>query len=83
MLIRHQDKDGAMTASLTVIEVDITALALDAIVNAASKAVRTLAFPTISTGGFGFPVDRAAPIAVGTVAAAMVEYAHLGEVVFA
>ena len=50
---------------------------------AATKAVRTLAFPTISTGVYGFPVDRAAGIAVGTVAAAMVEYTHLEQVMFA
>lgn len=29
---------------------------------------RTVSFPAISTGIFGFPADRAAPIAVGTVA---------------
>jgi O-acetyl-ADP-ribose deacetylase (regulator of RNase III) len=34
---------------------------------AAAHGLRTLAFPAISTGVYGFPADRAARIAVGTV----------------
>lgn len=34
---------------------------------AAANRVRSLAFPAISTGIYGFPPERAAPIAVGTV----------------
>jgi O-acetyl-ADP-ribose deacetylase len=36
---------------------------------AAEMQLRSIAFPSISTGIYGFPVDRTAPIAVGTVAA--------------
>lgn len=36
---------------------------------------RTVAFPAISTGIYGFPPDRAAPIAVGTVAEVLTEMA--------
>jgi O-acetyl-ADP-ribose deacetylase len=36
---------------------------------AAANRLRSLAFPAISTGIYGFPPDRAARIAVGTVAA--------------
>jgi O-acetyl-ADP-ribose deacetylase (regulator of RNase III) len=36
---------------------------------AAELGCRTVAFPAISTGVYGFPVDRAARIAVATVAA--------------
>ena len=32
------------------------------------NGLRTIAFPSISTGIFGFPIDRAAPIALGTAA---------------
>jgi O-acetyl-ADP-ribose deacetylase (regulator of RNase III) len=32
---------------------------------AAANGVRTIAFPSISTGIYGFPIERAAPIAVG------------------
>jgi O-acetyl-ADP-ribose deacetylase len=34
---------------------------------AREHAFRTLAFPSISTGIYGFPIDRAAPIAIRTV----------------
>lgn len=34
---------------------------------AAANGVRSLAFPAISTGVYGFPPERAAPIAAGTV----------------
>jgi len=35
---------------------------------AAEHGLRTVAFPSISTGAYRFPVARAAPIALGTVA---------------
>src|SRR5690348_11356278 len=34
---------------------------------AQENAVRSIAFPSISTGIYGFPIDRAAPIALGEV----------------
>ena len=37
---------------------------------ARQHGLRTVAFPAISTGIFGFPIDQAAPIALGTVAEA-------------
>jgi O-acetyl-ADP-ribose deacetylase (regulator of RNase III) len=36
---------------------------------AVRKGVRTIAFPSISTGAYGFPVDRAARIAIGEIRA--------------
>jgi O-acetyl-ADP-ribose deacetylase (regulator of RNase III) len=38
---------------------------------AAERRIATIAFPSISTGIYGYPVQEAAPIAVGTVAAAL------------
>ena len=38
---------------------------------ARQHGLRTVAFPSISTGIFGFPIDRAAPIALGTAAEAV------------
>lgn len=35
---------------------------------ARAHGLRTIAFPAISTGAYGYPVEEAAPIAVGTVA---------------
>ena len=35
---------------------------------ALSKKIRTIAFPSISTGAYGYPVERAAKTALGTVA---------------
>ncbi|MGQ9779612.1 MAG: O-acetyl-ADP-ribose deacetylase [Bacillota bacterium] len=35
---------------------------------AAEHGIRSISFPAISTGAYGFPIERAAPIALGTVA---------------
>lgn len=34
---------------------------------AAAEGCRTIAFPSISTGVYGYPIDRAAPLAIETV----------------
>jgi O-acetyl-ADP-ribose deacetylase len=49
---------------------------------AKGHAVRSLAFPAISTGVYGFPADRAARIAVGVVAEALEGDAHFARVIF-
>lgn len=49
---------------------------------AAAAGCRSLAFPAISTGIYGFPAERAAPIAVGAVAAALERLPRLEDVVF-
>jgi len=50
---------------------------------AAAKSARSIAFPAISTGAYGFPVERAADIAVGTVYAALPGHPTIERVVFA
>ena len=47
---------------------------------AAERGVRTIAFPSISTGAFGFPVARAARIAIATTLAFLRENALPGDV---
>jgi O-acetyl-ADP-ribose deacetylase (regulator of RNase III) len=44
--------------------------------------LRTIAFPAISTGIYRFPLDRAAPIAVGEVRRFLAADARLERVVF-
>lgn len=34
---------------------------------AAEKGIKSIAFPSLSTGAYGFPVERAAPIALSTI----------------
>jgi O-acetyl-ADP-ribose deacetylase (regulator of RNase III) len=49
---------------------------------AANKGVLSLAFPSISTGIYGYPIELAARVAVATVRASLEEPASLQEVVF-
>lgn len=44
--------------------------------------VRSIAFPSVSTGVYGYPVALAAPTAVGTVLEALGDNAELTEVIF-
>jgi len=37
---------------------------------AVDNGAKTVAFPSISTGVYGFPIERAVPIAIGTVQSA-------------
>lgn len=50
---------------------------------AAEKGARSLAFPAISTGAYGFPVERAADIAVDTVNSALPDHPGIERVIFA
>jgi O-acetyl-ADP-ribose deacetylase len=49
---------------------------------AASNELRSLAFPAISTGVYAFPPDRAARIAVATVADRLTRGAHFSKIIF-
>lgn len=49
---------------------------------AVENGLRTVAFPAISTGVYGFPVERAARIAVGTVASFLRDSPRIAEVTF-
>ena len=49
---------------------------------AIEHGLRTVAFPAISTGVYGFPVERAAQIAVGTVASFLRDSPGIAEVTF-
>ncbi|MDP3653619.1 MAG: O-acetyl-ADP-ribose deacetylase [Rhodoferax sp.] len=49
---------------------------------AAQKGIHTLAFPSISTGIFGYPIELAATVAVATVKSAVQKYTGVQELVF-
>jgi O-acetyl-ADP-ribose deacetylase (regulator of RNase III) len=52
----------------------------NALALARAHGLRSLAFPAISTGAYGFPSDRAARIAVETVAGALAGDSHFAQV---
>jgi O-acetyl-ADP-ribose deacetylase (regulator of RNase III) len=49
---------------------------------AVAREVDSIAFPSLATGCFGFPIDRAAPIALGTVMAFLKRGGPIQEVLF-
>ncbi len=49
---------------------------------AAQHGIRTLAFPCISTGAYGYPVEPAARIAIATVRAATYVFTDMREIIF-
>lgn len=49
---------------------------------AAANGIQTLAFPSISTGVYGYPIELAAKVAVATVRAVAPKLAAMREVVF-
>jgi O-acetyl-ADP-ribose deacetylase (regulator of RNase III) len=49
---------------------------------AEQNGVRTIAFPSISTGAYGFPIERAARIAVSTVRECLDRMPHVQTVLF-
>jgi len=49
---------------------------------AAEHGIRTLAFPCIGTGVYGYPLESAAKIAVGAVEQAVRKHASIREVIF-
>lgn len=49
---------------------------------AAEKEIRTIAFPSISTGVYGYPIELAAQIAVQTIRDAVQKSSTLEEVIF-
>lgn len=47
---------------------------------AADNGLRTVAFPSISTGAYGYPINRAADVAFETIAEFLFEEGHTGEI---
>ncbi|MFZ6653876.1 O-acetyl-ADP-ribose deacetylase [Undibacterium sp. TJN19] len=49
---------------------------------AASKPIHSLAFPSISTGIYGYPIDQAAQVALDTLNALAPDFPAINEIIF-
>lgn len=49
----------------------------NSLILAASKGIKSIAFPSISTGAYGYPLDDAASIALGTAIAYLKEHTDI------
>ena len=54
----------------------------NSLVLATGKCVRSIAFPSISTGVYGYPIELAAAVAVGAVSSALAQYDSIQEIIF-
>lgn len=64
-------------------EADLLASCYRRSLEAASRhAIQSIAFPSISTGVYGFPIELAAPIAVSTLREAAPQWPALDEIIF-
>ncbi|MBI5869042.1 MAG: O-acetyl-ADP-ribose deacetylase [candidate division Zixibacteria bacterium] len=58
---------GPIYAGLTSDNTELASAYRESLMRAVEVQARSVAFPCISTGAYGFPVKQAAPIAIGTV----------------
>ncbi len=49
---------------------------------AEANGIRTISFPSISTGAYGYPVEEAAPIALKTVIEYVIQHDHFERIIF-
>jgi O-acetyl-ADP-ribose deacetylase (regulator of RNase III) len=54
----------------------------ESLARASEKAARTVAFPAISTGAYGFPIERAARIAVAEARAGLERHPEIAAILF-
>ncbi|HCA27376.1 MAG TPA: O-acetyl-ADP-ribose deacetylase [Betaproteobacteria bacterium] len=60
---------------------DLAACYRDSLRLAQTHGVRSIAFPSISTGAYGFPIERAAPIAVTEISRFLASYPAMEKVI--
>ena len=71
-----------MKSKIKIIKGDITKVKTEAIKLAIKNKIKSIAFPSISTGAYGFPIEKAAPIALKEVRKFVEENDTEEEVIF-
>jgi len=72
--VRNQKK--RRTCNTTANESLLALAYLNSLAIARDMHMRTVAFPSLSTGSFGYPINEAAPIAVKTVASHLLQFEY-------
>jgi len=63
-------------------EAELKSCYIESLQLAAKNGIKTISFPSISTGAYGYPVEEAAPVAVSAIKSYLKDHPEIEEVTF-